>query len=385
MRILCGLLLFLVSGVFPVKAEIFFGGSGFAFDLPEGFTQTGTADGTAAAFVNSVIPVQLALRLFPRYTGQDVQSALEDVFSRLNASGDTSEIRWRNNPCIIASFTMRPQGSSPASGWAVSVHLPDSKPAGAVLVALAYADVLTAGNAAVQQFILSTLDSLYIDDESWYEPGPVTTIAYPRGSPLEIGLTIEGRPVATRIDGTDAEAAQFVIEREFGVLSRYDQSPLFVEAWQRYYRQIFRDSALRLKQPAQDIRAAFPQKTQEELLRTLLAWVQKMPYERNFDTSDFTSLPAALTGQGSDCDSRAMLLAVLLRFMGSNTAIFISDVYSHAVMGIELDLPGAKIPAFSTEGAVHYLVAETTASVGPGLIAQNMSATENWFPVLFPR
>jgi hypothetical protein len=47
------------------------------------------------------------------------------------------------------------------------------------------------------------------------------------------------------------------------------------------------------------------------------------------------------------------------------------------MLGIEIDMQGAKIE--------NYLIAETTAPVAPGLIAQNMAITENWFPVLFLR
>jgi hypothetical protein len=66
-----------------------------------------------------------------------------------------------------------------------------------------------------------------------------------------------------------------------------------------------------------------------------------------------------------------------MHHMGSDTALFVSDVYKHALLGIAIDMQGAKIE--------NYLLAETTAPVAPGLIAQDMAVTENWFPILFPR
>jgi hypothetical protein len=140
---------------------------------------------------------------------------------------------------------------------------------------------------------------------------------------------------------------------------------------------IFRDSYNRLKAPAFAIFDALQPKNEADRLSTLLSWVQNFPYARNFYTSDFTPLPDVLTGEGSDCDSRAMLLAILMHHMGSDTALFVSDVYKHALLGIAIDMEGAKIEK--------YLIAETTAPVAPGLIAQDMSKIENWFPVLLPR
>ncbi|MDR3284811.1 MAG: hypothetical protein LBS97_06505 [Treponema sp.] len=383
-RFCCILIICGVSFFAPLEAELFFGG-GFAFDLPEGYTQVAASgDNTLVSFVHSTMPVQLALRIFPKHTGFEPNTALQDVFSRLNASGNTTEIQWRDSPCILSTFSMQPQGGARASGWALAVRLPQSKPEGAILVALAYTDVQLAGGVT-QQLIISTLDSLYIDDESWYESGPITTFAYPEAAPEKISLNIAGQRIQTEINSADAEGAQSVVEREFTVLSQYGASPLFREAWQRYYRQIFRDSCARLKRPAQDILAAFQSKPPAERLITLLSWVQQFPYERNFDTSDFTSLPAVLAGQGSDCDSRAMLLAVILRFMDINTVLFISDAYRHAILGVELNLKGAKIPVHNEGTVVHYLVAETTAPVAPGLIAENMSDPAKWFPVIFPR
>jgi len=60
-------------------------------------------------------------------------------------------------------------------------------------------------------------------------------------------------------------------------------------------------------------------------------------------------------------------------------AIMVSRNYSHA-MGLA-DLPGSG--ARFESGGVRWLVAETTTSVGIGLIAQDLSATEHWLGVIF--
>ena len=67
--------------------------------------------------------------------------------------------------------------------------------------------------------------------------------------------------------------------------------------------------------------------------------------------------------------------------LGIKPELFISREYSHAVYGLDLNLPGAKIEVNGTE----FLLNETTAKgVRPGLMAKDMSDTEKWIPVLLP-
>jgi hypothetical protein len=372
----------------PLKGEIFSNGFGFSCDLPEGFIQTASSnEGALISFINTELPVQLVFRVYPKDADYNPQTAMNDVFVRLDALGKVSEFFWQNTQCAISTFTMQSSGGVAVSGWALSMWLSESSPQGAVLVALGYMDLRGAGyrENLAQQIILSALDSLEVDQASRFGPGPVTSFAYPRNAPEKISLTIEGHSVQTEMDLTDSEGSQFMIEREFSVLSQYQASPLWLLAWQRYYRMIFRDACGRLRQPARDIIAAFSAQQDTEILGTLLGWVQKMPYKRNFETSDFTSLPAILAGQGSDCDSRAMLLAVIMHSLRYNTALFISPVYRHALLGIEINLPGAKMPIQENGVNTDYLLAETTTQVAPGLIAEQMSEAANWIPVIFPR
>ena len=67
--------------------------------------------------------------------------------------------------------------------------------------------------------------------------------------------------------------------------------------------------------------------------------------------------------------------------MNMDTVLFVSSVYSHAMLGVDLNLAGAKINVNGKD----YLLGETTAQVPIGRVAQEMSVTENWIPVTFPR
>ncbi|AEE17136.1 hypothetical protein [Treponema brennaborense] len=357
---------------------------GYSIDLPEAFALSdATQDGTGYLFDHTIVQVQVTLRIYPAAAYDNANQTLSAVFKKLSAQGEITPVSWRNADCVLAKFTMRLSPQKTSAGWAVCAALPESK---GYLTLLAYAE----DEAAYEQFILSVVDSIYIDRGSYYECGPVTAFAFPGSSPQEITMTVEGTPIRAVIDAEDAEANKFVIDREYGVLSLYADSEYRFEARDRYYRQIYRDAYKRLKKPAFALYAALSENAARQnqaqpeaaLAQTLLSWVQTFPYDRDFAGSDFSPLPAVLAGStSSDCDSRALLLAVLLRHMNYDTVMFVSDAYRHAVLGIALDLPGAKI----TVGERPYLLAETTAPVSLGLIAQDMAQTEQWRPVTFDR
>ena len=91
-------------------------------------------------------------------------------------------------------------------------------------------------------------------------------------------------------------------------------------------------------------------------------------------------MPAAISGKGSDCDSRSMLISILLNYAGLDTAILISREYSHAVVVTDIPAPGQ---TYTMENGREYLFGETTAKVTWGMIAQNQADRTKWIPVCF--
>lgn len=366
---------------------------GYTLDLPEGFVLTASSgNGSGYQLEHTFYPVDIVLRIYDAATYESAEKAMNSTLIKLSASAETSTVSWRNTESVISLFSMTIPGTYiPCKGWGICIPLPEEK---GFFTMLAYAE--DRGNAPDSPFflyeplILSALDAVHIDRGSFYSSGPVTTFAFPSADEIPVTLNINSVPIETTICASDTEAAQFLIEREFFVLKLFADTPLWAEAWQRYYRQIYRDSYGRLKKPAFDIYAALYGQLQGEttadkrkaLLSTLLHWTQQMPYERSTETGDFAPLPAVLTGQsGSDCDSRALLLAILLKQMNFDTVLFISPVYSHALLGVAANgMKGARIAVNGTD----YLLSETTASVEPGLVAEDIAVTENWMPVVFP-
>ena len=125
--------------------------------------------------------------------------------------------------------------------------------------------------------------------------------------------------------------------------------------------------------------AANGAEAQRELAQKALNWVQNFKYERNFDGSDFVNLVSAVTEGRGDCDSRAMLWAIILAHADIRAAIMVSPLYGHAMGLADIAGTGARFEAYGTQ----WLVAETTANVDIGLILANQSDIESWLGIIF--
>lgn len=379
-------LLFTLIPAYLNAEEIIDNDFGYSLDIPECYNVAGyTPDGMSYHFKHTFLPVEFVLKLYTTDIFPDSNSALEGALKKLSATYDgTDTFIWDNAKCSITNFSSELIMKNGATGWAVSANLPEKN---ANLVLLCYADSQKANDC--EQFILSTLNSLCISKKSRFSPGIITSYAFPETEKRKINLNIAGKNISTEIDAVSSEANNFVIESEYAILKLYANNEKWKEAWIRYYKTIFRDSYSRLSKAAFDINSALyplalkknPQKPENALNETLLNWVQTFEYKRGDEKStDFTSVIDSLTGTGSDCDSRSMLMCILLKQNGIDTSLFISREYSHAVYGAELDEEGAKIKV----GEKEFLLGETTVkNLKPGLIAQDQSDTEKWIPVRF--
>ena len=179
---------------------------------------------------------------------------------------------------------------------------------------------------------------------------------------------------------------------EYAVLTLYGKHNMWKEAWQRYYRMIYRDSFGRLENVSADIYDALwfniksknPKNPEIAYAQELLSWVQNFDYYRGEKSSDsdFTSLPGMLAGTGNDCDSRSLLICMLLKNLGIESIMIFSPQYSHAMACTLIDAPGQtfKLPGTNLE----FIMGETTAHVTWGMISKEHSDRSKWIEVLLP-
>ena len=356
---------------------------GFSLDIPEGFEIADyTEDGMSYVFSHPNIPVTLVMKLTEEKNAKSAAEVLNKNLKKLNASGETDSLKWNGTVCGISNFSMSLEDNY--SGWAVSAPV---KILDYYVILLCYAPESKKG---CDQFIISTINSLSINNEYLNTPGIITSYAFPPEGSESVLLKIGGKEIKTSLDKSDEEAAKFVIDLEYSVLNLYANHKMWKDAWQRYYRMIYRDNAGRLQQTAKNIydsiylelKKSKPQDADIKYAQALLSWVQTFGYERAQSKieSDFTSLPASIKGKGSDCDSRSMLVSVLLNYTGIDTAMLISREYSHAVVVTDIPAPGQ---TFTMENGREYLMGETTAKVTWGTIAANHADRTKWMCVSF--
>ena len=357
----------------------------YSLDIPEGYqVENYTEDGMSYIFSHPNIPVTLVLKVYDDKSLNDSKNVLSTALTKLSANFDADSFNWSNAQCAVSSFKMNLDQAY--KGWAVAAP---SQTKGAFITVLCYAPEKQFD--ACQQFIISTINSLCINADFYSVPGIITSYAFPSEGKKTVSAAIGGKKITAATDSVDKDAAQFAIDLEYAVLTLYANHNLWKEAWQRYYRMIYRDSYSRIlpfsdavyKSLYTQAENEHPQNADITYAQYLLSWVQTFNYARNQkkDSSDFTSLPATLLGDGNDCDSRSMLVACMLNSVGIDTIMLISREYSHAMPAAGIEAPGQTYKL--EENGKEYLFGETTAKITWGMIAQNQSDRSKWIPVTF--
>jgi len=352
---------------------------GFQLDLPPGFIYV---DGNAFDRFSFEGPSNSMFDLLV-YDAvyRDVADMMQDVIHRLGNTGEITFFEYGGRDAAIVELRF-----ANMEGWALGLELGDHPIGGspALLLALAYAPV---GTENVDLIHISALNSIAPTQADALRPGPIMEFAFPRGGWVDAPLA--GGLGTARIRENDAEAAQMLVENEFLLLYMYQHSDYWQEAWIRFYRAIYRDSWDRIADAAFQIERGLRcggaardldlGETDRAFAQRALAFVQGFYYERNLDGSDFINLVTAVTEGRGDCDTRAMLWAIILAQANIPSAIMVSRHHSHA-MGLA-DVPGAG--ARFEAGGVMWLVAETTSDVDIGLIAASQSYIGHWLGVTF--
>lgn len=341
---------------------------GFALDLPEGYTLAEKSGTSRYHFAHELYPVDLQIACYPAAQFDSAGKALSFVTAQFSSTGHNADLQWRHRDAAVSRLSFAGH-----AGWALAAELDGKK--GWLVMAVYSAE----GRATeLEPLMISTLDTIVTDDGSWFESGPMTAFAWANEGRIETEWSDGTHRVKVPFDAIDAAANQSVVDREFGLLTSYLDTPYVYDAWKRYYRIIWRDGWSRLTKPAFMLASVLPEDP-AGLAAALLAWTQTFTYERNFDGSDFVNLPDSFANKTGDCDSRSMLMVILLNQMGVDAVLLVSPEYSHAVAAVDCPGPGARF----TVGAKQYLIADTTSREKMGMIAQDMADPDKWFAVSF--
>jgi hypothetical protein len=357
---------------------------GFYLDLPEGYFYE-SGDGRDRFSFASESGGIVDLAVYGPGVFESPEALARDIRERLSSRGDISPYTYQDKRAALGELHISGPGGA-LSGWVLCTELAAEGGPPPLLAALAY------GPASRQDlliFYLSALDSIVPSEAEKYSPGPITEFSYPRGEPVPAALA--NRDLKALLGENDAEAAGALVDREFAVLSAYLNSPLWKEAWIRFYRALFKDAYERLADFAfvfeRDWHTRYMQDPSQSrgnvesearaFAQDALTWVQGFTYERNETGSDFVDLISAATEGRGDCDSRALLWALILARNNIPAAIMVSPQYSHAMGLAQVQGPGA---VFELDGQ-NWIVAETTANVDLGLIGESVSDPRHWIGI----
>ena len=383
------LVLFVFVHFYAVSGPIYSETWGFSLDLPVCFEFSGGNSRDTFSFENPD-GARLDLVIYHHNSSRtaiysSVDDMARDMRQSLNNQGETDFFNYNGRRSYIMELEFFIPNVGQMSGWALGMELAEVRinnfgvmggPEKPLLLVMAYGP---AGREGLELLYVSALDSLSVMSRERFTPGPMTEYAYPRRTPIQV--PVFGLDISALIYREDAEAAQALIDREFDLLRRYENADTWREAWTRFYRTIYRDSFDRLTDLAFQVERALnvPPRENRDFAGQVLNWVQSFNYERDLLGSDFLNLvSAAVEGRG-DCDNRAMLWATVLRQAGIPSAMMVSRHYSHAMGLAELPGSGARFEL----GGQRLLVAETTARVSIGLIAEDVSGTDHWLGIVF--
>ena len=377
-HLLCLILLSFCIG-HPLRAELVNNPSlGYTLDLPEGFRQVNSRDNSRYLYQNTIIPVGLQIALYPYQQFSSVAAAADHIFSQLKAQKRAIQFLLQGNPALVANLQFTQQNQKQA-GWLLVQPLAAQK---------GWLVVLTTTQAEKAQeyepMMISCLDAVFTSRQSFFEPGPMIQAVYPKEGAVKKEILFKGKKLSVYFDRSDSEANQAVIDREFALLTRYLNSPLQQKAWQRYYRMIYRDSlarcrhlSLMLEKELIEVDKGGKLPSAETVAAALLEWMQDFTYTRDENGADFLNIPAVCTGRSGDCDSRALLMSVILQHFNIDSILMIAPEQKHAVAAVDCTGDGARF----THNGKRYLIAETTAKVALGQIAQDLADPRLWFAV----
>jgi len=401
LRLLITLIVTLIVAL-PACADILWSDMGFFVDMPEGFYLANGDGKTRFAFLSPDDGMEFDIISYDPGRYASAQALATDALKKIGSTGEMESFEYQGRSCIFAElvFTI---GGAPKKGYAVFIAgratpATPAAPAGGGATPAAPGTPATPATTATPaipersiallaytnsgdfeayaDFILSCLDCFSIDKAALRMPGPVSQYLLPWPAAHEATKTVAFGDARIELPWSDLEAEQEqgTAGREFRVLQAYGtEGDLWKAAWARTYRMIYRESAARLDRLAIELDRYLPEDP-TDAARALLVWSQGWSYERDQEGIDFVDpLTAAYEGRG-DCDSRAMVLSIILERRGIDSILMVSATYSHALLAV--DVPGGG-QRFSFDGK-DYLVGETTAKVGLGMIAQDQADWSQW-------
>ncbi|MBE3064859.1 MAG: transglutaminase domain-containing protein, partial [Spirochaetes bacterium] len=325
------------------------------------------------------IELDILIRETGRFSSAEEMAA--KMLEELGSKGQSSSFVYEGRRAVIAELSFTLDGS-PRRGYALFIS-GSASPAGGPAAGGGYALLAHAGASrfdSVVDFIMSCLDAFSIDRAARRAPGPVSQFLLPWPAPRSDRKTavLPGGRIELPWSSEEARQELLIVQREYRILTTYlEERTLWIDAWGRFYRMVYRESAARLDSFTAAFARTLPADDPTEGARRVLAWVQDFVFERDLSGLDFVPPLVAAFERRGDCDTRAIVMAIILERLGIDSVLMLSREYSHAMLAVDVPGGGQRFPFKGTE----YLVAETTAKVGLGMIDSSQADFSKWLGV----
>jgi len=358
----------------PAAAEELTGEEGIVIDMPSGFAPGEGDDKTRFSYFSPDGEIELDILTQKPGEYPTAEDMAARILDKLDSQGQSASFVYEGRGAVLAelSFTM---DTTPRRGYALFIAEAGS---GSGYALLAHAQASRFDSAA--DLIMSCLDAFSIDRPARRSPGPVSQFLLPWPAPRPERKTamLPGGRVELAWSSEEAEQELYTVRREYRILETYLESKTFwKDAWARFYRMVYRESAGRLDGFTEAFARTLPRADSTESARRVLAWVQGFVFERDLSGLDFVPPLVAAFERRGDCDSRALVMAMILERLGIDCVLMLSREYSHAMLAVDLPGGGQRFPFEGRE----YLVAETTAGVGLGMIDSSQADFSKWLGV----
>ena len=363
----------------PVSGEIIASERGFAVDLPAGFSYSDGDGKNRFSFVDPNQGMEFDIFVYEPGRFGSARAIADNTMGKLGSKGQREDFIYEDRKAVFMELLFAQNGVQ-EQGYGIAIEgRPDHGSAAAEPSFAILSFTAASSFEAYSDFVLSCLDSFSVDRMGRRSPGPVSqyVLAFPAKRGATKTIDFKGTKLSVPWSADEAAQVEDTATREYKVLTAYaDNDQLWQDAWSRFYRMIYRESSRRLDQLAAILDPLLPDDP-TDAARMLLQWTQDWTYERDLKGIDFVDpLTASLEARG-DCDSRAMVLVILLERRDIDAILMVSKEYSHALVGI--DVPGGG-QRFAFEGK-NWLVGETTAHVGLGMIAATQADWSKWMGI----
>ncbi len=378
-RISAAALWLLLLPVQPDAQAIFVKEHGYTLDLPVGWEPFDASDPNKLSFSDPVYGAMLQVTVFAHEADMSAEAMEKELRGQIGAEGEGAPFVFSGREAFLSDVTFTSAGKN-LRGYLLVIKGLDGKigkepTEDCLLVCFATVD----GYEKALDSIISALDSFSPDREGLLLPGPISQFLspFPDASRETISLQFLGQTLRVAIGAGDRDASQVLVEREARLLAVYKAGQ--VDAWNRFYRTIYRDCYHRLDGIVKVVSGALAEKKvpEKEAPLRILSWIQGFEFKRTGTLADFLSPLSVAASAAGDCDSRAILYDAILEHLGLDAILLVSVKYAHALAAVALDRDGA---AFVLDGK-KYIVAEMTEPVDIGMISKDMADAKEWIPM----